>query len=143
MNVLAIYVCLLSGFAAIACWYLASIKQSKRLTWVAIALAAVAGFTFCSTLSEDNTLNLLYPLSTAALAAIGLALAKWWTDYLHRQAFHEADRTSKPLFVAAAAILVAIGTAFTARWIYLRKRVSRKSSMRNSRLPTGTHVNGP
>jgi uncharacterized membrane protein len=143
MNELAMYAYMLSGFAAIACWYLASVKQSKRLTWAAIALAAVAGFTLCSAISAGSTLSLLYPLSAAVLAAISLALAKWWTDYLQRQASREADKTAKPFLVAAAAVLVAAGAALTAGWIYLQKRVSRKPSMRDSHLPKGTHVNDP
>jgi uncharacterized membrane protein len=120
---LAAYLFGLLSLTALACWYLASTKGVKQLHWLAVALAAGAGFAVTIAIGIDDT---LCSLLVAALAASGFALRTWQVDYLRRRASREDDKTSEPIAIATAAILVTISATMAATWLYLRKRLFKR-----------------
>lgn len=86
MKLFALGILLVAGFTAPVCWFLASVRKSRRWAGLAIALAAIAGFSLCPAMSVDERLPdiLLLSVGMAALAAIGIAAAMWWVERLRK-----------------------------------------------------------
>jgi len=73
---------LVSGLLACICWFLGSIRFSnRRIYFLSIIFAAIAGSTYCSLLGQND---FLFSIAGGVITATFFAFSIWWTSYLQK-----------------------------------------------------------